>query len=147
MRRLVCIIVVAIVVAGLPGVPGSRAEPQTTLAPSVAVADLLSRDLAAVPGREVRILTVEYVAGGASLPHRHHAQVFVYVLEGQVRMQVAGSPEVTLGPGGIFYEGPADIHSVAANASATQAAKILVFMVRDKTSPISIPVASAGGNS
>ena len=44
------------------------------------------------PTREVLMLTVEYLPGGASLPHRHDAQVFVYVLQGELRMQVAGAP-------------------------------------------------------
>lgn len=99
----------------------------------------MARDVLGFPGKEVKLLTVSYVPGGASLPHRHNAQVFVYVLEGRVRMQVQGSPMVTLGPGGTFYEGPDDVHSVATNASATQPAKILAVMVRDKNSPVSIP--------
>ena len=44
------------------------------------------------------MLTVEYLPGGASLPHRHDAEVFVYVLEGSVVMQVDGQKAVTLGP-------------------------------------------------
>jgi len=91
------------------------------------------------------MLTVEYVAGGASLPHRHNAQVFVYVLSGSVRMQVEGSPAVKLGPGQTFYEGPDDIHTVSANASRTKPAMILVFMVKDKDAPASIGVASGPG--
>jgi quercetin dioxygenase-like cupin family protein len=78
------------------------------------------------------VLTVEYLPGGASLPHRHDAQVFVYVLEGQIKMQVAGGPLVTLGPGQTFYESPSDVHAVSANASKTQPAKFLVFIVKDK---------------
>lgn len=85
-------------------------------------------------------MTVEYLAGGASLPHRHHAQVFVYVLDGAVLMQVEGAAPVTLGPGETFYEGPDDIHVLSANASQTKPARILVFMVKDKASPVSIPV-------
>jgi hypothetical protein len=30
-----------------------------------------------VPAKELLMLTVEYLPGGASLPHRHDAQVFV----------------------------------------------------------------------
>src|SRR6202051_1564912 len=63
------------------------------------VQELMVRDLAGVIGREVRMLTVEYIAAGASLPHRHNAQVFVYVLDGAVRMQIEGAAPVTLGPG------------------------------------------------
>ena len=86
------------------------------------------------------MLTVEYLPGGASLPHRHNAQVFVYVLEGAVRMQIEGSAPVTLGPGETFYEGPDDIHTVSANASQTKPARILVFMVKEKVAAISTPV-------
>ena len=76
--------------------------------------------------------TVEYAPGGKSPPHRHHAQVFVYVLEGAVRMQVQGLPAVTLGPGGTFYESPDDVHTISENASQTKPAKFLVVMVKDK---------------
>jgi quercetin dioxygenase-like cupin family protein len=101
-------------------------------ASDAAVAPLLTRDLIGMPGKEVTMETVEYAPGGKSPPHRHHAQVFVYVLEGSVRMQVQGSPAVTLGPGGTFYESPDDLHVLSENASATKPAKFLVVMVKDK---------------
>ncbi|MGA8707213.1 MAG: cupin domain-containing protein [Steroidobacteraceae bacterium] len=100
--------------------------------PPEQVRQLMQKDLTDVPGMEVRLLTVEYLPGGASLPHRHNAQVFVYVLSGTVRMQVQGGPVMTLGPGQTFYEGKDDTHTVSANASRTRPAKILVFMVRNK---------------
>jgi quercetin dioxygenase-like cupin family protein len=98
---------------------------------------LMTRDLAGVPGKEVILLTVEYVPGGASMPHRHDANTFVYVLEGSFTTQVDGGEKVTLGPGQTFYESPTDVHRVSANGSATQPAKILVFMVKDKGKPAS----------
>ncbi len=101
------------------------------------VQPLLTRDLPDIPGKEVVMLTVTYLPGGASLPHRHDAEVFVYVLEGSVVMQVDGQPAVTLGAGQTFHEGPADIHRQSANASATQPAKIVVFMIKDKNKPVS----------
>ena len=73
----------------------------------------------------------------ASLPRRHDAQVFVYVLQGELTMQVAGSPAVTLRQGETFYENPADVHLVSANASKTAPAKILVSMVKNKGAPVS----------
>jgi quercetin dioxygenase-like cupin family protein len=108
------------------------------------VQELMVRDLAGVTGKEVRILSVEYIPGGASLPHRHNAQVFVYVLDGAVRMQIEGAAPVTLGPGETFYEGPDDIHTVSANASQTKPARILVFIVKDKAAPVSTAVAPKG---
>jgi quercetin dioxygenase-like cupin family protein len=123
----------------LPSLLHADAAPSAT--PPAVVHDLLSRDLNDAAGKELRMLTVEYVPGGASLAHRHNAQVFVYVLQGSVRMQVQGSPLVTLGPGETFYEGPDDIHTVSANASATEPARFLVFIVKDKAAPISTAAA------
>jgi|SRR3984957_1039646 len=117
------------------------ADTQPAPAPA-AIQQLMDKELAGVPGRELLMLTVEYVPGGASLPHRHDAQVFVYVLQGAVVMQVAGSPAVTLHEGQTFYEGPADVHVVSANASKTVPAKILVFIVKDKSAPVSRDAAS-----
>ncbi len=119
------------------------AEPASS-APAAIVKSLFDNDQIGVPGKELLMLTVEYLPGGASLPHRHDAQVFVYVLEGRIKMQVAGGPVVTLGPGQTFYESPTDIHSVSANASKTRPAKFLVFIVKDKRAPVTRQVAPGG---
>jgi len=117
--------------AAVAGTPAPR---------SADVQQLIDKDLIGVPGKELLLLTVEYLPGGASLPHRHDSQVFVYVLEGELTMQIAGSPAVTLRPGQTFYESPADVHLVSANASKVAPAKILVFIVKDKNAPVSTEV-------
>src|SRR5215469_11598382 len=109
------------------------ASADRAVASDAVVAELMARDLIGMPGKEVTMETVEYPPGGKSPPHSHHAQVFVYVLEGSLRMQVQGSRVETLGPGGTFYESPDDIHTVSENASQTKPAKFLVVMVKDKT--------------
>jgi quercetin dioxygenase-like cupin family protein len=106
------------------------------------VQPLLTQDLPDIPGKEVVMLAVTYLPGGASLPHRHDADVFVYVLEGSVVMQVDGQPAVTLGPGQTFHESPTDIHRQSANASATKPAKFVVFMIKDKNRPATRPTDS-----
>jgi quercetin dioxygenase-like cupin family protein len=111
---------------------------------SADVRQLFEKDLVGVPAKELLMLTVEYLPGGASLPHRHDAQVFVYVLEGELSMQIAGSPAVTLLQGETFYENPADVHLVSANASKTAPAKILVFIVKNKGAPVSRDVPPKG---
>ena len=88
------------------------------------------------------MLTVEYAPGQASASHRHNASTFVYVLEGSVVMQVKGGKPMTLGPGETFYESPDDIHVVSRNASDTKPAKILVFFVKEKGAPGSVPAPS-----
>ena len=46
---------------------------------------------------------------------------------------------MTLSPGQTFYENPTDVHATSKNASATQPAKILVFMLKDKGKPATRP--------
>lgn len=108
-------------------------------AQSTKVTPLVSKDFANVPGKEGVMLTVEYAPGQSSAAHRHNAHTFVYVLEGSVIMQVKGGREVTLMPGQTFYESPDDIHAVSKNASATKPAKLLVFFVKEKGAPASVP--------
>jgi quercetin dioxygenase-like cupin family protein len=92
-----------------------------------------------IEGREAVVLEVVYPPGAASASHRHNAHTFVYVLEGTVEMQVAGGELKKLTVGQTFYETPNDIHSVSRNASATEPAKILVFFIKMKDAPASVP--------
>ena len=55
-------------------------------------------------------------------------------------MQLKGGKEVTLKPGETFYEGPDDLHVVGRNASNTNPAKFLVFLVKNKGAPVLVPV-------
>jgi quercetin dioxygenase-like cupin family protein len=103
------------------------------------VTPLMAKDLAGIAGKECTMLTVDYAPGASSTEHRHNAQTFVYVLEGSVTMQVKGGKEVTLGPGQTFYESPEDVHSVSKNASSTMPAKFLVFFVKEKGAPSTVP--------
>ena len=103
------------------------------------VSPLVTKDLAGITGKEGVMVTVEYAPGASSSEHRHNAHTFVYVLEGSVVMQVKGGKEVTLGPGQTFYESPDDIHTVSKNASSTKPAKFLVFFVKEKGAPATVP--------
>jgi len=100
---------------------------------------VMTKDLTGLAGKEGLMLIVEYAPGGSTEKHKHNANTFVYVLEGSIVMQVEGGKEVTLGPGQTFYESPTDIHSVSKNASSTQPAKFLVFMVKEKGAPVVLP--------
>ena len=104
-----------------------------------AVTPLMTRPLAGIAGKEVSMVSVTYPPGGASTPHRHNANVLVYVLEGSVVMQVAGSEPVTLSEGQTFYESPVDVHSVSKNASDEKPAKILAILIKDEGAPATVP--------
>jgi len=91
--------------------------------------------------KEILVLEINLAPGQASQPHRHNGHVFVYVLEGQVNMQVAGGELQTLGPGEMFYENPQDIHAVSANASYSEPARFLVHIIKTIGAPVSAPAA------
>jgi len=113
--------------------------PGTLIAQEAQVTPLMSKDLADLPGKEGLMITVVYPPGSSDPIHRHNAHAFVYVLEGSIVMQVRGGKEVTLTPGQTFYEGPNDVHIIGRNASKTQPAKFVVFLVKDKDAPVVIP--------
>jgi quercetin dioxygenase-like cupin family protein len=100
------------------------------------ITPLLSKDMAGFPNKEALMYTVDFPPGFSSPVHRHNAQVFVYVLEGSVVMQVKGGNEITLKPGQSFSEDPNDIHVVSRNASSTKPAKFLVFLIKNKGAPL-----------
>jgi quercetin dioxygenase-like cupin family protein len=101
---------------------------------------LLAQPMPDYGDKEGIMLTVRYQPGETSPAHRHNAHVFVYVLEGAVQMQVAGGETRVLQAGEIFYENPEDIHTVSGNASDTEPATILVFMLKDEGAPVTVPV-------
>jgi quercetin dioxygenase-like cupin family protein len=111
----------------------------TLLAQESKVTPLMTRELKDIPGKEATMVTVELGPGASSVEHRHNAYVLVYVLEGEVVMQVKGGKEVALGPGQTFYESPEDVHTVSRNASTTKAAKFVAFFVKEKGAPLTIP--------
>ncbi len=88
---------------------------------------------------KVVLLEVHYGPGESSPPHSHPCAVIAYVLEGEIRSQVGDGPIVTYRPGETFYEAPNGVHAVSANASATQPARFLAYMVCDKDAQLSVP--------
>ena len=103
------------------------------------VEPLMLKKLANLPGKEALMITVSYEPGGSDAIHRHNAHVFVYVLEGAIVMQVKNQPEVTLKAGQTFYEAPEDVHVVGKNASTTEPAKFLVFLIKKTGTPPVLP--------
>ena len=99
------------------------------------VTRLMTKDLPDVPGKEGMVQTVDFALGEVSKPHRHNADLFVYVLEGSIITQVKGGSPQTVHAGDVFYESPTDVHTVSRNASQTQPAKLLVFYVKAKGAP------------
>jgi quercetin dioxygenase-like cupin family protein len=134
---LVFLVLGAVAVVWLmSGAEAAQVQPE---APGANVTQLMSKNLPDVPGKEGLMITVQYPPGGSDRIHRHNADVFVYVLEGSIVVQLRGGEETTLTPGQTFYEGPEDVHVLSRNASATEPAKFVVFFVKDIGAPVLVP--------
>jgi len=109
-------------------------------APATKVSQLMKQTLVDVPGREVMMITLDIPPGGGSPPHRHPgAHNFGYVLEGAYKFKLDNGPETVATKGQTFYESPGQLHAVSRNASETEPAKVLVFVVNEAGKPLTVP--------
>src|SRR5262245_17949871 len=104
------------------------------------VKELFAIDLADYPGKEGRMIEVSYPPGVVDPVHVHNAHAFVYVLEGQIVMQLKGQPAVTLTAGQTFYEGPTDVHGGGRTPSDAERARGVGVRLKAKGAPILRPV-------
>jgi quercetin dioxygenase-like cupin family protein len=135
MKRILCALLVATLPFGsvLAEVPQSK---------NATVTLVYQHALPHVPGKSLKGVLVEYGPGGSSPGHTHPPSAFIYatVLEGAIRSQVNDGPVTTYEAGQSFSELPGDRHSVSANASETQPAKLLaVFVVDTHETELTIP--------
>ena len=102
--------------------------------------ELFNRVMDDVLGRRLTVSLTERDPGNGSRAHRHPGSHTVgYVLEGTYEVKIDDGPVRTLKPGEMFYEAPGDIHQVSRNPSKTQPVKFLVFFVKDKDAPRTLP--------
>jgi len=108
--------------------------------PATKVSQLMKQTLVDVPGREVMMITLDIPPGGGSPAHRHPgAHNFGYVLEGAYKFKLDNGPETVATKGQTFYESPGQLHAVSRNASETEPAKVLVFVVNEAGKPLTVP--------
>lgn len=100
------------------------------------VRPILRQSLPDVPGKQATMLTVSYEPGQTSAPHFHPGSVFAYVLEGSVVSQLEGAAAQTYTQGQSWYEPPRAHHLVSRNASDSQPAKLLVWLLGREGEPV-----------
>jgi quercetin dioxygenase-like cupin family protein len=107
---------------------------------------LLSTSLPKLNGDNLKAFLVEvrYGPGESSKPHTHGCAVIGYIVAGSLRTQVKGEPERIYKAGESFYEAPNGVHLVSANASDTQPAKFVAYMLCDRDTPLSVDVSESG---
>jgi quercetin dioxygenase-like cupin family protein len=123
----------AAVVVGAAGIHGLKAQQ----APAVKRNIVLKQDMT-IPGREAVMALVELPPGSAEVRHTHPAEVYGFVQEGMVTLEVEGQPTKSLKPGDVFYIAPGKIHQGFNNGSAT--ARLSVVFIAEKGKPLTTPV-------
>lgn len=84
------------------------------------------------------LVEVNYGPGEASKPHSHPCAVMAYVVAGAIRSQVEGHALAIYKAGESFYEAPNDMHLVSANASSTEPARFVAYLLCAHEGPLSV---------
>lgn len=104
------------------------------------IAIIQARNVPEIQGKQVILATVHYKPGTRSAAHLHPGSVFAYVLEGQVVSQLEGGPAVTYHAGQSWYEAPGEHHTISRNASKTESATLLVWMIKGEQEAPVLPL-------
>ena len=138
MKRILCSLLVATLLFGSVLADALKSK-------DAKVTVVYQHELPNVPGKSIRGVLVKYGPGGYSPGQTHPKSAFIYatVLVGAIRSQVNDGPVTIYKVGESFSELPGDRHSVSANASDTESAKLLaVFVVDTSETELTIPFAN-----
>ena len=86
-------------------------------------------------GQEIAVQRVTFPGGWTGERHTHGGQVFVYVLDGSIQIDVDGSETQTLSEGELTAE-PMDTPMVAMNESESEPVTILLIQVSQEGVPL-----------
>ncbi|MBC9251665.1 cupin [Pseudomonas alcaligenes] len=92
------------------------------------------------PGMKATMLSVEYAPGQATVAHRHDGSAIAYVLQGAIVSQIEGQAPVTYKAGESWYEPAGTHHLVSKNASNSQPATLLVWILGTEQQPVLVPL-------
>ena len=103
------------------------------VSPGETVAVAADESIPNLPGKRLVSHIVDYAPGASSVAHRHASSAFIYayVLSGAIRSQVDGEPARVYWAGEAWFENPGAYHRVSANASDTEAARLLAVLIVD----------------
>ncbi len=102
-----------------------------------AVTKLLNKPLAGIAGKEANVVLFAVGPGWTIGKHSHPGHIFVYMLQGSLKIEVDGEPTRVLSPGDVLYEVPGP-NMVANNVSSTKGARFLVIGVGDIGKPLTV---------
>ena len=101
------------------------------------VTPMLKMMLEGIDNTEANVVLFDVEPGWVTDHHIHPGELFVYVLEGGLRLEVDGQEAAEYSAGEVFYEA-ANIGMVGSNLSTTERAKFVVFQVGEPGKPLMI---------
>lgn len=84
-------------------------------------------------------LRVDFAPGATSAAHRHPGHVFVVVLSGAVESALDGQSAQRFKAGDAWYENPGQLHRVIRNASESEPAALVAWLLSDGQQALVVP--------
>ena len=131
MNRKILALFAVVAVFSFVGMQGAAAQDKT------AITKLMNMPLDGMAGQEANVVLFEVAPGWTIANHSHPGHIFVYMLQGSIKIEVEGQPAEVLAPGDVLYELPGR-NMVANNISSTKGAKFLVFQVGEIGKPVTV---------
>ena len=103
------------------------------------ITGLMNMPLSDIAGKDSNVVLFEVGPGWEIANHFHPAHIFIYMLEGSIKIEVDGMEAQFLSAGEVAYEAP-DMNMVASNVSSTEGARFVVFTVGDIGEPVTVYV-------
>ncbi len=133
MNRKILALFAVVAVFSFVGAQGAAAHEVT----KTAITKLLNQPLEGMAGQEANVVLFEVTPGWTIANHTHPGHIFVYMLQGSIKIEVEGQPAEVLAPGDVLYELPGP-NMVANNISSTKGARFLVFQVGEIGKPLTV---------
>ncbi len=131
-NRNVVLVVVTCIGIAVAGIAIVGAQPAPTVKRNI----LFKQDMT-IPGREAVMADVVLPPGAAEGRHTHPAEVYAFVEEGTISLEVEGKPTVTLKAGETFHILPGQVHQAINNGTAT--ARLSAVFIAEKGKPLTTP--------
>ncbi len=132
MNRTSSILLAAVAAFSIAGAQGAAAHETEPVIESLSKAPLEG-----IAGKEANVVRLTVGPGWSIGDHSHPGSVFVYMLEGSIKLEVDGEPTRILRPGEVLYEVP-NQNMRANNVSSAHGAKFLVFQVGNAGEPLTV---------
>ncbi len=104
--------------------------------PAIKRAILLKQDMT-LAGREAVVATIELPPGSAEGRHTHPAELYVYLIEGEIVLESEGKADQIMKAGDAAAVAPGKIHQAINRGSVT--AKGVAVFVAEKGKPLATP--------